>query len=89
MSFCAVGNELLYNFYRRRVDNVTTMLQLNVLASHKPNLDILRPGNRELSLPKFGGGGGGGGGCNFLSDPCLFGCIFKEKVPIKTFHISS
>ena len=27
--------------------------------------------------------------CNVLSDPCLFGCIFYEKVPIETFHISS
>ena len=23
--------------------------------------------------------------CKFLSDPCVFGCIFKEKVLIKTF----
>ena len=36
---------------------------------HKPNLGICRPGSWELSLPLFGG-------CNFLSDPCLFGCIF-------------
>ena len=36
----------------------------------------------ELSLPQFGGS-------NFLSDPCFFGCTFKEKLPIETFHISS
>ena len=27
--------------------------------------------------------------CHFLSDPCVFGYIFKEKVPIETFYISS
>ena len=27
--------------------------------------------------------------CHFWSDLCLFVCIFEEKVPIETFHISS
>ena len=59
-------------------------LRFTTMCSGKPqiNLGICRPDTRELSLLQFGR-------CNFLSDPCLFVCIFKEKVPIETFHISS
>ena len=49
--------------------NVSVKSQLSVLVSHKPNLGICSPGTRELSLPQLGR-------CNFLSDPCLFRCIF-------------
>ena len=61
---------------------VSVLSQLSVLVSHKPNLGICSPGTWELSLTPLGR-------CHFFSNPCLFGCIFQENVPIETFHISS
>ena len=56
--------------------------QFRVLASHTGSLGSVAQGAWKLDILPFGW-------CHFLSDPCMFGYIFYEKVPIETFYISS
>ena len=55
--------------------------QLRALATRTPSLGRCGQGAFELCLPQIRK-------CHFLSDPCVFGYIFEENVPIETFYIS-
>ena len=52
------------------------------MGSHNTSLGSVAQGALELEHWKIRK-------CHFLSDPCVFGYIFEEKVPIETFYIPS
>ena len=56
--------------------------QLRLVGSHNTSWGAVAHGALELDLYQIRK-------CHFLSDPCVFGYIFQEKVPIEIFHISS
>ena len=67
---------------KKLVIMVSSISQLSVLASHKTNFESVAQrclGIRHVAIWEV----------LFLSDPCVFGYIFQEKVPIETFYTSS
>ena len=50
-------------------NNFSAISQLRLVRSHNTNLRVVAQGAFELYVLQFGK-------CNFLSDPCVFGCIF-------------
>ena len=58
----------------RKKQKQNTISQLRALATHTRSLGRVGQGAWELGLPQIRK-------CNFLSDPCVFGYIFLEKVP--------
>ena len=85
MVFGAAGNKVSHIYstlHRARCNYGSVISQLRVLASHNTSLGSVAQGTLELVSWEIRK-------CHFLSDPCVFGYIFYEKVPIETFYISS
>ena len=66
---------------RRRGHSFFSRLEIKCLISHI-SLGSVAQGAWKLEHLSMGRG-------HFFNDPCVFGYIFQEKVPIETFYISS
>ena len=78
------GNKVshIYSTLHQGCNYGSDISQLRVLASHNTSLGSVAQGALELESWEIRK-------CHFLSDACVFGYIFYEKVPIETFYISS
>ena len=65
------GNKVSHisSILHHRCNYGSPISQLRVLASHKTNFESVAQGTWESDMLPFGR-------CHFLSDPCLFACIF-------------